>query len=92
VDDAAALLDRFLQFLMPQFPFVVLPAQTTAGELRERKPFLFLAILSVSVTDDRALQRALHEEFKGAVAERMLTRHIPPSLESIQGLLVALAW
>ncbi|KAL4864581.1 hypothetical protein BDV12DRAFT_188830 [Aspergillus spectabilis] len=91
-DDAAALLDHFLQFLMPQFPFVVLPAQTTAGELRQRKPFLFLTILSVSVTDDRALQRALHDQFKEAVAERMLTRYIPPSLESIQGLLVALAW
>ncbi|KAL4878074.1 hypothetical protein BJY04DRAFT_196680 [Aspergillus karnatakaensis] len=92
LDDAAALLDHFLQFMMPQFPYVVLPEHTTAGELRQRKPFLFLAILSVSVTDDRGLQRALHDELKTAIAERMVTKHVPPSLESIQGLLVTLAW
>ncbi|KAL5335615.1 hypothetical protein BJX70DRAFT_374623 [Aspergillus crustosus] len=91
-DDAAALVDYFLQYMMPEFPFVALPPHTTAGELREVKPFLFLAILSVSITEDRALQRALSEEVKAAVAERMITRHIPPTLESLQGLLVILAW
>ncbi|KAL4778085.1 hypothetical protein BJX76DRAFT_344179 [Aspergillus varians] len=92
LDEAAALLDSFLQFMMPHFPFVVLPAQATAAELRKEKPFLFLAILSVSVIDDRALKRALDEEMKAAVAERTVLANQPPSLESLQGLLVVLAW
>ncbi|KAL4939084.1 hypothetical protein BDV06DRAFT_199520 [Aspergillus oleicola] len=92
LDDAAALLDSFLQFLMPHFPFVVLPSQATAGDLRDQKPFLFLAILSVAVTDDRALKRSLDEEFKAALAERAVLGNQPPSLETLQGLLVVLAW
>ncbi|KAL6230252.1 hypothetical protein BDW75DRAFT_223221 [Aspergillus navahoensis] len=92
LDDAAALLDTFLHFMMPHFPFVVLPTTTTAGELRESAPFLFLAILSVSVTDDRTLKRALDEEMRAALAERTVLTHHSPYLDTLQGLLIVLAW
>lgn len=92
LDDAAALLDYYLQYMMPHFPFVALPERATVGELREQKPFLFLAILSVSVMDDRALKRALDGEVKTATAERTVLLDKPPSLETVQGLLVVLAW
>ncbi|KAL4996673.1 hypothetical protein BDV10DRAFT_171600 [Aspergillus recurvatus] len=91
-DDAAALLDSFLHSMMPHFPFVVLPTTATVGELRESAPFLFLAILSVSVTDDRTLKRVLDEEVRAALAERMVLMRHPPSLETLQGLLIVLAW
>ncbi|KAL4914008.1 hypothetical protein BDW62DRAFT_151173 [Aspergillus aurantiobrunneus] len=78
--------------MMPHFPFVVLPTDVTTGGLRECKPFLFLAILSVSVTDDRALKRALDEEVRAAVAERTVLARRSASLETLQGLLVLLAW
>ncbi|KAL4767767.1 hypothetical protein BDW60DRAFT_220279 [Aspergillus nidulans var. acristatus] len=92
LDEAAALLASFLQFMMPDFPFVVLPATTTADKLRQSAPFLFLAILSVSVTNDLTLKRALDEEVKAALAERTVLMHHPPSLETLQGLLIILAW
>lgn len=92
LDDAAALLDYYLQYMMPHFPFVALPERTTVGELREQKPFLFLAILSVSVMDDRALKQALDDEVKTATAERTVLLDKPASLETVQGLLVVLAW
>ncbi len=78
--------------MMPHFPFVALPGRATVGELREQKPFLFLAILSVSVMDDRALKRALDDEVKAATAERTVLLDKPPSLETVEGLLVVLAW
>ncbi|KAL4971903.1 hypothetical protein BDW66DRAFT_145234 [Aspergillus desertorum] len=92
LDEAAALLDSFLQFMMPRFPFVVLPTTTTAGELRQSAPFLFLSILSVSATDDQMLKHALDEEMRAALAERTVLVHHPPSLETLQGLLIVLAW
>ncbi|KAL4734400.1 hypothetical protein BDV11DRAFT_198251 [Aspergillus similis] len=92
LDEAAALLASFLQSMMPDFPFVVLPPTTSADQLRESAPFLFLAILSVSVTDDRTLKRVLDEEVRAALAERTVLVHHPPSLETLQGLLIVLAW
>ncbi|KAL4800112.1 hypothetical protein BDV19DRAFT_353471 [Aspergillus venezuelensis] len=92
LDDAAALLDSYLQYLMPHFPFVVLPLHATAGELRDQKPFLFLAILSVAATEDQSLKRALEAEFKASLAERTVLGQHPPSLETLQGLLVFSAW
>ncbi|KAL4757745.1 Zn(II)2Cys6 transcription factor [Aspergillus foveolatus] len=92
LDEAAALLASFLQFMMPDFPFVVLPATTTADQLRQSAPFLFLAILSVSVTNDLTLKRALDEEVRAALAERTVFMHQPPTLETLQGLLIVLAW
>ncbi|KAL4899199.1 hypothetical protein BDW74DRAFT_118347 [Aspergillus multicolor] len=92
LDEAAALLDSFLQFMMPRFPFVALPTTITAGELHEQAPFLFLAILSVSVTDNPGLKRMLDGEVRRALAERTVLFTQPPSLETLQGLLVVLAW
>ncbi|RDW61697.1 Zn(II)2Cys6 transcription factor [Aspergillus mulundensis] len=92
LDEATALLDSFLQFMMPRFPFVVLPTTTTVDELREQTPFLFLAVLSVSVTDSPELKRTLDEEMRTALAERTVLSTQPPSLETLQGLLVVLAW
>ncbi|KAL4815762.1 hypothetical protein BDW67DRAFT_63309 [Aspergillus spinulosporus] len=92
LDEAGTLLASFLQFMMPDFPFVVLPATTTVDQLRQSAPFLLLAILSVSVTNDRALKRALDEEVRAALAERTVLMQHPPSLETLQGLLIVLAW
>ncbi|KAL4808594.1 hypothetical protein BDV18DRAFT_132778 [Aspergillus unguis] len=91
-DDAAALLDHFLQFMMPHFPFVALPSDTVADQLRVEKPFLFLVILSVSVIDDRLLKRTLDEEVKAIVAERTVLTRETPSFETLQGILLILAW
>ncbi|KAL2787669.1 hypothetical protein BJX66DRAFT_280061 [Aspergillus keveii] len=91
--EADALLDSFRRLMMPHFPFVVVPPQMTVSELREQKPFLFLAIISVSVTRDVELQRFLDEETAAVLAKRTVTDHChKASLETIQGILVSIAW
>jgi hypothetical protein len=78
--------------MLPHFPFVVLPPDITAGELRDHQPFLFLAILSVSATDNQTLQRDLDDEMRSALADRTALGPVQPSLETLQGLLVVLSW
>jgi hypothetical protein len=92
LDEAAGLLELFRHSMLPNFPFVVLPPDITAGELRDHKPFLFLAILSVSATDNPTLQRDLDDEVRSALADRTALGPIQPSLETLQGLLVVLSW
>ncbi|KAL2813839.1 hypothetical protein BJX63DRAFT_431701 [Aspergillus granulosus] len=93
LDEAAALLDSFRRLMMPHFPFVIVPPHITVSELREQKPFLFLAILSVSVTRDLDLQRTLDNETAAVLAKRTVTgRSSNASLETLQGLLVTIAW
>ncbi|CAG8132446.1 unnamed protein product [Penicillium olsonii] len=89
--DATKMLDSFRQTLMPYFPFVIIAPQTTLDQLRAEKPFLLLAIIKVSMYRDTAAQRILEEIFQSAVAKRMIFSHAP-SMDVLQGLLVALAW
>ncbi|KAL3464874.1 hypothetical protein BJX64DRAFT_78842 [Aspergillus heterothallicus] len=93
LDEAAALLDFFRRFMVPHFPFVIVPPHMGVVELREQKPFLFLAILSVSVTRDIDLQRTLDNETAAVLAKRTVTDYYhKASLETVQGILVAVAW
>lgn len=78
--------------MLPHFPFVILPPKMTAGELRDQNSFLFLSILAVSATDNQTLQRALDDEVRSVLADRTILGPIQPSLETLQGLLVVLAW
>ena len=89
--DATKMLGSFRQTLMPYFPFVIIAPQTTLDQLRAEKPFLLLAIIKVSMYRDTAAQRILEEIFQSAVAKRMIFSHAP-SMDVLQGLLVALAW
>lgn len=89
--DAAKMLDSFRQTLMPCFPFVIIAPETTLDQLRAEKPFLLLAIIKVSMYRDIAAQQILEETFQSAVADRMIFSHAP-SMDVLQGLLVALAW
>lgn len=89
--EALALLDFFRYTLMPHFPFVLIAPETTLDQLRAENPFLLLAILTVSSYKTLATQQVLEETFQCAVADRMIFAH-NPSMDVLQGLLVALAW
>lgn len=90
-NDAVGILDTFRDTLMPYFPFVLIPPETTLDQLRAEKPFLLLAILKVCTYNDTPVQKILEETFQSAVADRMIFSH-SPSMDVLQGLLVALAW
>ncbi|KAJ5342991.1 hypothetical protein MYU51_016113 [Penicillium brevicompactum] len=89
--DAVKILDSFRDTLMPYFPFVLIPPETTLDQLRAEKPFLLLAVLKVCTYKNEPVQKVLEETFQSAVADRMIFSH-SPSMDVLQGLLVALAW
>lgn len=76
---------------MPYFPFVLIAPETTLDQLRAEKPFLLLAILKVSLSQNAATQQVFEGAFQSAVADRMIFSH-NPSMDVLQGLLIALAW
>ncbi|PYI11625.1 hypothetical protein BO78DRAFT_403035 [Aspergillus sclerotiicarbonarius CBS 121057] len=91
IDAANLLLNEFRATLMPHCPFVVIPPQTSAEDLRRNKPFLFLAILTAALYDNMPLQRMLEKEVKKMISDCMIFDG-PVSFETLQGLLVHLAW
>jgi hypothetical protein len=91
MDTATSLLDTFKGEMIPHFPFVIIPPEASAEDLRREKSFLFLAILASASFADMPLQRRLGTEVKMAVASRMIVAG-EMSFELLQGLLVYLAW
>jgi hypothetical protein len=84
-------LELFRTILTPHFPFVMIPHQVSVIQLREEKPFLFLAIMASASYDNMPLQRLLGAEVKRAVASRIILNG-EVSFDLLQGLLVYLAW
>lgn len=91
LEEADVLLDKFRQNLMPLFPFVIFSPEMTLLRFRAEKPFLLLAILLVSSSENIDSQKALERAFQEAIADRMIFNH-SPSVDVLQGLLVAQAW
>lgn len=91
LDIAENYLETFKSILTPHFPFVVIPSHVSAVQLRDEKPFLFLAVMSSASYDNMPLQRSLGAEVKRAVASRIILNG-ELSFDLLQGLLVFLAW
>ena len=91
LETATRYFETFKTVLSPHFPFVVIPPSMSVHQLRQTKPFLFLAILASASYDDLSLQRILGDEVKKAVASRIILGG-EVSFDSLQGLLVFLAW
>ena len=73
------------------FPFVILPADATVESMSEENPFLFLALLAVTSSAEKPLQKTLDEEFRNALSSKVVING-EKSIDVLQGLLVYLAW
>lgn len=91
VETAQILLDNFRCKGAWNFPFVIIPPNTSLNSIRRDSPFLFLAIVASMSFDNSPLQRQLGEEIRTQIHRRMLLG-FECSLELLQGLLVHLAW
>ncbi|EFQ99999.1 hypothetical protein MGYG_03007 [Nannizzia gypsea CBS 118893] len=91
IEDAECFLSTFKVRMIEHFPFVVVPPDMMAEELRRDRPFLFLSIISAASYSNMPLQRKLGEEVKSAIASRMIVNG-EVSFDLLQGLLVSLAW
>lgn len=88
---------RYVDEICPHFPAVPFPPGTTAREVREKKPLLFLSILAgsshgsaeqlVSQHAQRELTKLLKDQFAD-----IIWRNGEKSLEIVQALHVAVLW
>ncbi|KAH8723755.1 hypothetical protein GQ44DRAFT_740750 [Phaeosphaeriaceae sp. PMI808] len=88
---------RYVDDICPHFPAVPFPPGTTATEIREKKPLLFLSLLAGSshgsaeqlVSPD--VQRDLTKLLKDQLAD-IIWRNGEKSLEIVQALQIAVLW
>ncbi|KAH0831781.1 hypothetical protein AYO21_06305 [Fonsecaea monophora] len=85
------LFSDFRTQMNVHFPFVVIPPQTTAVALREEKPFLFRACITVAAQAEPSLLRQLADDLMRYIGEHMLMKG-EKSLDLLQGLLVFSSW
>ncbi|CAO2649911.1 Nn.00g012030.m01.CDS01 [Neocucurbitaria sp. VM-36] len=96
-DIAERVFLRYVNEICPRFPAVPFPPGTTARELREKKPLLFLSILagsshgSAEQLVSQEVQRELTKILKDQLAD-IIWRNGEKSLEIVQALQVAVLW
>lgn len=88
---AQVLLDRFRATAAPQFPFVVIPAESSLEVVRNQTRFLFLAIAATMIFDNPLLQHQLGAELRQQAFQRILLGK-DKNLDLLQGLLIYTAW
>lgn len=92
MDDSEHLVAFFIHELSSFFPLVVLPAVTTASQLRQSKPILFLSVIAAaSISVDAGLASVLNREMIRLYAEQFFIEG-EKSLELVQALLVMIVF
>lgn len=86
-----ALLETYRTELAPQFPFVLVAADTTPAQLAAAKPFTWAAIKMVSSFRSARSMRAQKYRLMAHLAEHMVLRS-ERSLDLLQGIVVMLGW
>ncbi|KAJ5876950.1 hypothetical protein N7455_000415 [Penicillium solitum] len=88
LEDAEQLVAYFIHELAFFFPLVVLPPNTTAAQLRQTKPILFLSVIAAtSISVDAGLATVLNREMVRLYSERFFIEG-EKSLELVQALLL----
>ncbi|KAJ5217418.1 hypothetical protein N7468_010426 [Penicillium chermesinum] len=80
----------FINKMLPLFPFVPIPSQMTADQLRREKPFLYRNIVMVA-SQDAQRHRQSAQSIMQHVAEHIVLRG-EHNIDLLQGLLVHIAW
>ena len=89
--EAKNLLLEFKTNLAEQFPFVVLPLDSTTQSLRRERPLLWKAIMVASSHDNSHRQMTLGANLMEDLIMRLLFR-AEKSLDLLQSLLSLIAW
>ncbi|KAM7185864.1 hypothetical protein V8F20_011635 [Naviculisporaceae sp. PSN 640] len=87
--EAEECLQTFRQKL-PYLHFVHIPESTTAAQLRQEKPILWLTIM-VACVKVVSRQQLLGEKFRALIAQKAVVEH-QRSLDLLQGLVGFLGW
>ncbi len=90
IQEAEAVLDSSL-VEYGGFPWVVFPSELPLNLFRRERPFLLLALLALASRKQTRLYEPLQSEFKKVLSNKVIMDGVP-DLDSLQGLLVYLAW
>jgi hypothetical protein len=90
IHEAQLSMDLFRTKMVPLFPFVVVPANMTADELQQKKPFLYLSIM-MAACQNASQQLVMGNRIKEYIADYIIIKG-EQSLDLLQGLLVYLSW
>ncbi|KAF2260070.1 hypothetical protein CC78DRAFT_536671 [Lojkania enalia] len=91
LERATILLREYKESFTSSFPFVIIPAEMSADDLRHQQPFLFHAIMAIMTYKTPMIQHLIACNFKNQMATRMIVRS-DKSLGILQALLVFAAW
>jgi hypothetical protein len=88
---AEEYLTVFKNQKLKYFPFVYIPATTTAEQLRLQRPFLYTCIMAIS-SQITVQQQALNLKVKELITLHMLHEPVNSGLDMLLGLLVYIGW
>ncbi|XXH00030.1 hypothetical protein Hte_006371 [Hypoxylon texense] len=88
--EAEEMLQVFREQFLEFFPFVYIPRETTAAQLQQTKPFLWLNIMVVCCKSP-ARKAALAQKVRETVAQKMLL-DLDRNVDLLLGLLAYLGW
>ncbi|KAL3436115.1 hypothetical protein BDV09DRAFT_58709 [Aspergillus tetrazonus] len=88
---AEECLATFRSQLLPYFPCIHISPDMTAQRLRERRPFTWLCIMSVT-SKSASQRRALNDRIKATVAQEMVHNSASTDIDILLGLLIYLGW
>ncbi|KAJ9142167.1 Transcriptional regulator WAR1 [Pleurostoma richardsiae] len=91
MERAAELWTRYVDFMSPQLPGVILPEGYSVAELRKSKPTLFLSIMSAASSETPNVQRVMVKELMQTIADKVIVVG-EKSLELVQAIQVAVIW
>ncbi|KAF4979049.1 hypothetical protein FZEAL_4680 [Fusarium zealandicum] len=83
-------LNTFCRSFLPVFPFIHLPQTLKAAELRQKKPFTWLIIMSLA-TKQTSQQFAIEEKVWRIISKRILCEHLA-NLDLLIGLICFSSW
>jgi hypothetical protein len=92
IPDATAeeQLDTFRRVFLPLFAFVHIPNSTSASNLRQQKPFLWLVIMSLT-TKSAGQQIIIGDTIRRIVSQQALAEQ-EKSMDLLLGILCYIAW
>ena len=88
--EAEEYLATFHTYKSKYFPFVYVPPTTTAPQLRQERPFLWLCIMTIA-SRSTSQQQVLGSKIRETIAQEMLLKS-EQSIDLLLGLLAYIGW
>lgn len=89
--EAEVLLQEYQTQMAHLFPFIVIPQDVTAAELRVKRPFLWKAVMMEACHLDGSRQIVLGNQLLQEITEAAIIKP-QKSIDLLQGLHILMAW